>query len=730
MTAFGFHNAAEEVEDFAHLSTFDDLERWTPESVDSVQRANIPLMRRSTCGVHQHQNQHPEAENPTAPLMLCHDYKGGYHPYESAQGIDLKQEEYCCEYMQYIDSFIYFSHKLVSIPPPAWTNALHRNGVKTLGTFIIESQTPNVEELLTQDDHGTFPYAKHLACIAECYGFDGWLLNLEKPFSDRRDVPVKVTGFIECLKREMVTKPKDSDNQVVWYDALTVQNHVDYQNGLTKKNLDFVKAADSLFTNYTWTKDHAIKAKQLAKDSGIMLKNVFFGIDVWAQNVNFVWPPRVTYPALGGGGTNTGFAVSELAKLKLSGAMFAPAWTFEHFPKCSRAVESSVWEGSKLPPNLGCDCKLGHPHDTHHYIEHPITMHAREYPSGSSQFFFTDFSRAFRLQKREERHTSSVNIISQLGSQSILPHTIPIPRPEWERMDKGPPSRVIYGELNAKLDQLPRLTFLTKIVGHAKGRSRSDEPKTLIYRLPLFKLSMLADGTLIANITYRRDIRSQTCSVGYYFLYASDADGQHETTYQDIILERGSLNEYDNACVVGQVTTPNFLLIELGLYYKDDNDNPLVESDVLPLLHLTKILIKPHDASYGTYFISNVRLKDLNLDFRNPHRLTWDYTSTPNSSSKSTATPISKTTGPFAEFRISINGLYVGSAHSLEFVLYPRYLRDRADAGGGDVAFGAEVVGVMFDGERVSSGETWIGLEEDWVMIDEKCGIAATEQEQ
>ncbi|EOA37252.1 hypothetical protein CARUB_v10010798mg, partial [Capsella rubella] len=31
-----------------------------------------------------------------------------------------------------------FSHSLVTLPPPCWTNTAHRHGVKVLGTFIIE----------------------------------------------------------------------------------------------------------------------------------------------------------------------------------------------------------------------------------------------------------------------------------------------------------------------------------------------------------------------------------------------------------------------------------------------------------------------------------------------------------------------------------------------------------------------------------------------------------------
>lgn len=166
--------AIDRLKGFTYFDTFEQLETWTDTDVDPLQRANTPLLERNvsqTDGLDK------------ANILLCHDYAGNYHDYEGVLSIGLDEEKYTCEHLQFIDTFIYFSHKLVCVPPPTWTNTLHRNGVKVLGTILIEPQTPDPEKLLQHGDDGlSFPLATKLAEIVKYHGFDGWLVNIEKPF--------------------------------------------------------------------------------------------------------------------------------------------------------------------------------------------------------------------------------------------------------------------------------------------------------------------------------------------------------------------------------------------------------------------------------------------------------------------------------------------------------------------------------------------------------------------
>jgi endo-beta-N-acetylglucosaminidase D len=226
---------------------------------------------------------------------------GGYRDYEGVRPPLVEDKLYSCNHLQYVGTFVYFSHKLVCVPPSSWTNTMHRNGVKVLGTFIVESEKIQPGRMLDQED-GEFVVAKQLAAIAGAFGFDGWLLNVEIEFPNLVTHPTeKLTGFIRSLKRLL-----GSEGLVIWYDALNIDNRVDYQNGLTEKNVPFALAADYLFTNYKWTKSKLEQAKIVSQWHGITPKEVQFGIDVWAQNTDMPGPPRVTFPAKVGGGTNTG----------------------------------------------------------------------------------------------------------------------------------------------------------------------------------------------------------------------------------------------------------------------------------------------------------------------------------------------------------------------------------------------------------------------------------------
>lgn len=187
---------ADALKGFAYLEGFDELAAWSPSDVDPLQRSNIPLLPRNLSAADDANGGLAEGK---AKVLLVHDYAGGYHDYEAIQGARVAGQMYRCGALQFVEAFVYFSHRLVSIPPPVWVNSMHRSGVPVLGTFIVEPQTKGAEAILETAGR-QFPVARKLAQMAERYGFDGWLLNIEKSFNREQWDLSKFMGFLEELK--------------------------------------------------------------------------------------------------------------------------------------------------------------------------------------------------------------------------------------------------------------------------------------------------------------------------------------------------------------------------------------------------------------------------------------------------------------------------------------------------------------------------------------------------
>lgn len=63
-----------------------------------------------------------------------------YVPFEGSEDKTLATDGYTFYNWAQIDYFVYFSHYFITIPPLAWINAGHKNGVKVLGKFYSLSQ--------------------------------------------------------------------------------------------------------------------------------------------------------------------------------------------------------------------------------------------------------------------------------------------------------------------------------------------------------------------------------------------------------------------------------------------------------------------------------------------------------------------------------------------------------------------------------------------------------------
>ncbi|KAI7894833.1 endo-b-N-acetylglucosaminidase [Mucor mucedo] len=325
------------------LESINELRDWTPEATE-YNIPNVPLQ--------------PRAKDPLKPrLLLTHDMAGGYNEDKSIQG-NAYSDIYHIQYWHLTDIFVYFSHKRVSIPPVNWTNACHRNGVKCLGTFLVEgsNQMHEMEALLQgpplvkgSDDGDPMRlwspfYADKLVAIAKHYGFDGWLFNIECEFfpfpTNPRTKAEELAKFLHYLTEKMHQEIPGS--QVIWYDSMTQDGDIDWQNNLTVKNELFFQNTDGIFINYWWKKEYPESARQMVEKQGRAGIDLYFGTDVWGRGT------------FGGGGFQSYKGVKVASGAQASSALFGMAWTYEHFGKADfEKMDHLFWCGgdySDYPP--------------------------------------------------------------------------------------------------------------------------------------------------------------------------------------------------------------------------------------------------------------------------------------------------------------------------------------------------------------------------------------------
>ncbi|KAF3216230.1 hypothetical protein TWF191_009061 [Orbilia oligospora] len=372
--------------------------------------ANVPLQERQLL-----------EERDLFKLLVCHDFKGGYQPYEDSQGVLSEEPVYTLEYLHLVSTFVYFSHHRVTIPPAPWINVMHKNGVRILGTFIVEpGNTTGFSDLLERDANGTFIFVEKLAGIAEYYGFDGWLLNFEEHFPDTTFNLETTLKFIEELRKESDRRVKGSE--IVWlvslrcfskynwslisismpgrYDSLTIYNRVVYVNGLSPLNAPFFDVSSALFTNYRW--NPLAQLLTTAALSKVMHRNydVYMGIDVFGRGT------------FGGGGWGTGTALSVIRPAGLSAAIFAPGWVFENFD--GRNFEErnrKFWiNGEATDTELIC---------------RPVAEFAPVWEAGTEAFFYTDFNRGYGKKWFQSGREISARPWVHVGAQSVLPSFYP-----------------------------------------------------------------------------------------------------------------------------------------------------------------------------------------------------------------------------------------------------------------------------------------------------------------
>ena len=320
-------------------------------------------------------------------------------------------------------------------------------------------------------------------------------------------------------------------------------------------------------------------------------------------------------------------ATHVLAKEHFSTAIFAPAWSYEHFPtsipartnflqgvgSIAKAVDRSVWEGFALPENLCCDCRGGRPHHNGDYLNTPIVASSREYPAGSSCYLHTDFTQAF---KRENGFLRSC-----LGSQSILPHLLPTPAPDWKSIARysGP---LLHGQLEDGV-----LSIRARLAGRVDSHADREAFTVTTSRLGLFKVDMHGNRDLQAIISYSSVAQRKSCTAGFYTGYQNE-DAQHlEYKYHVIPLAKrsDSLDAARRDCKAIEAfrlkPRQSARLVEIGVFCEDTADSQ-EEREILRLTSLT--IAPPYDVGIDI-IIQDIRMTQRGQGPNAELRLTWSW---------------------------------------------------------------------------------------------------------
>ncbi len=288
---------------WVHSYRIDSLLDWSSETdrYADYNRALIPLQERNEKYTATQANPNLTAEAEL--LVLAGDYQTGQDDMWNAGSLSAYGDtfaRYCFNFWQYMDYYgtwhgehtenvpdeildihsnsimVNFEYGAIMLPNPGYTNAAHKNGVKSIAVIGLPKADENYKPLLTQDEDGHFPYAQKLAEIKNFYGFDGYFINQE------RDVAVADIPTYKLFLKEL----RDLGCYVQWYDAIDNDTgSVSYQNEFNATNSPFIiegetRYSDSIFLNYWWNQSKLTNSKAHADSLGVdPLSTVFVGVE-------------------------------------------------------------------------------------------------------------------------------------------------------------------------------------------------------------------------------------------------------------------------------------------------------------------------------------------------------------------------------------------------------------------------------------------------------------------
>lgn len=335
------------------------LLEWKAEEDEDLRFnvSSVPLAKRADLAELETVNSTQNKDTKVMAISIMNGSTSGNSPH----GLN-KMNANTFSYWQYVDLLVYWGGSsgegLIVAPSADVVDAGHRNGVKVIGTIFMPQAAHGgkmqwLEDLLTRKEDGSYPVADKLIEVADVYGFDGWFMNQETEGTDEEpltaDHAARMQEFLSYYKE------KAPELELIYYDSMTVDGKMDWQNALTEKNAAYLMnedgeaVADEMFLNFWWTTEklageELLKASAgLAKEKGIDPYDLYAGVDI--QSNGYDTPVRWDLFENPEGGTYTSLG------------LYCPSWayfsagTVQDFWK----QENKLWVNSKGDPSYEAD---------------------------------------------------------------------------------------------------------------------------------------------------------------------------------------------------------------------------------------------------------------------------------------------------------------------------------------------------------------------------------------
>ncbi|MBA2809645.1 hypothetical protein E0500_020150 [Streptomyces sp. KM273126] len=333
------------------------IKAWNPDTDRNARylRSRVPLARRIAPF---EPTQARRGLDPRPRLaVLANDYlQPGWetegYPYGPGA------EAYALRFWQYADLYASWHglpldgrhdetnppYGLVNLPNPGYTDAAHRNGVLSLGCWFWP-RPENFAEIVEKTSQGTFPTADKLIAMAEYFGFDGYFINQEAVISAAQaKLLMEMLGYM--------ARKAPTGFHLQWYDSLTVDGRISYQNEFNQVNSPWVvsggqRISTSVFLNYWWNSAKIQASRTHALSLGLdPFEVVYAGSEIGMYRFAQPYDPRAIFPEGAEPRTSWAFLGSEMVWYTVEGdksalAAQAPAY----------ARERQLWSGPTEDPS-------------------------------------------------------------------------------------------------------------------------------------------------------------------------------------------------------------------------------------------------------------------------------------------------------------------------------------------------------------------------------------------